>query len=268
MWRRACLYGGGLITATAAAVAALFFTPEPRPVATDLLPDLQMVSVEAGSYHLTIAVPGAFGVDYISRIAEIPNKFEISRFEITIDQWNSCYQAGGCPREIRLRSHQTGSHPVTNVNWLDALQFTRWLSHETGEFYRLPTEEEWAYTAFSGTDVTQAMLEDWSFERNITSTIGTERLRKVGGFGDTDWGVADMKGNVWEWTMTCWFNSDVENKRPRSIEDLSNPELCANRVVQGIERGHVPFFVNETYSGGCSTGRPIDNIGFRIVREL
>lgn len=268
MWRRACLYGGGLASLTAVALAAAWTITDTGPDATDLLPDLQMVQVSSGSYDLTIAVPGAFGVDYLSRHATIPWDFEISQHEITVAQWNQCYEAGGCPHPAKTRSYHTGDHPVTNVNWLDALQFTRWLSAATGKDYRLPTEEEWAYVAFSGANVDQKMLEDWSFERSITTTIGTNRLRKVGGFGETPWGIADLKGNVWEWTMTCWFNSDIENKRPRSIAELQDPELCANRVVQGIERGHVPFFVGETYSGGCSTGRPIDNIGFRIVREL
>lgn len=268
MWRRVYLYSAGVAGLTALAIAATWPLVEVKPNATDLLPSLEMVSVDAGSYDLTIAVPGAFGVDYLSRHATIGRDFEISRHEITIAQWNRCFQAGACQKPAKHKSYETGDHPVTNVNWLDAIQFTRWLSATTGEDYRLPTEEEWAYIAFSGANVTQAMLEDWSFERSITTTIGTERLRKAGGFGETDWGVADMKGNVWEWTMTCWFNSDIENKQQRSIDELKDPELCANRVVQGIERGHVPFFVGETYSGGCSTGRPIDNIGFRVVREL
>ncbi|WP_259781382.1 formylglycine-generating enzyme family protein [Aestuariispira ectoiniformans] len=268
MWRKASLYIGGVAALTAIAITTASAVLDNKPGATDLLPNLEMVAVKSGSYNLTIAVAGAFGIDYMSRPAKIASDFEISRYEITIAQWNRCYQAGGCPHAAKTRSYQTDDQPVTNVNWLEAFQFTRWLSSVTGESYRLPTEEEWAYVAFSGTDVTREKLEKWSFERNITTTIGTSRMRKIGAFGQTPWGVSDVKGNVWEWTMTCWFNSDIENKHARSIKELEDPELCANRVVQGIERGHVPFFVGETYSGGCSTGRPIDNIGFRIVREL
>jgi len=94
------------------------------------------------------------------------------------------------------------------------------------------------------------------------------RTLPIGMSGVNKWGIADMAGPVWEWTMTCWFSSDEENKRPWSITELCNPDLCPNRVVQGDERAHVPFFVDKVYTGGCGTGAPVDHIGFRVVRQI
>lgn len=235
-----------------------------------LLPRLEMQKIRSGDYNLTILVPSSFGRKYYSKHISIKHPFYISRHEITIDQWNKCVADGGCAKKAKQRRYQDGGHPVTLVSWFDAYSFTHWLSSVSGDTYRLPTEEEWAYAAFTGKDVTKETIEDLIQSRKMAQTATFTKFRKtrtVGKNGQNSWSITDMKGPVWEWTLTCWFSSDEENKRKWSIAELSNPELCANRVVQGEERAHVPFFVDKVYSGGCGTGSPVDHIGFRVVRE-
>ena len=235
------------------------------------LPGLEMVKIQPGNYDLTILVPNSFGRKYHSKSVAIEQKFEISRFEITIDQWNLCFEEKGCSHKAKQRRYEKGNYPVTEVSWLDAMDFTGWLSKRTGKSYRLPTEEEWAYSAFTGKNVTKELIEKMITERNEHAFVSGKkfrRTRKIGTFGKNKWGIADTRGAVWNWTMTCWFSSDEENKRPWSISQLNARNLCANRVVQGDERGHVPVFVGEVLTGGCGTGAPIDHIGFRVVKEV
>lgn len=236
-----------------------------------ILPGMEVSDIQAGAYTLTILVPNSLGRKYYTKSVQIDRPFQISRHEVTIDQWNKCHAAGGCRRKAFQRPYQTGDHPVTRVSWFEAYTFTKWLSSETGETYRLPTEEEWAYVAFSGKDFSRAVIDGLIENRKLIQTASMSRFRKtlpIGSSGTNSWGITDMTGPVWEWTMTCWFSSDEENKRPRTIEQLSNPELCPNRIVQGDERAHVPFFVDKVYTGGCGTGAPVDHIGFRIVRQI
>ena len=235
------------------------------------LPGLEMIDVAPGNYNLTILIPSSLGRKYHSKIVRIDQPFEISRHEITIDQWNTCFEDGGCSHKAIKRRYQKGDHPVTRVSWIDTQMFTTWLSKETHASYRLPTEEEWGYVAFSGKDFTKGVIEDLITKRQMAQSTPVSRFRKtrkVGTSGKNDWSIYDMTGPVWEWTMTCFFSSDEENLKPRSISQLKDPNLCANRVVQGDERAHVPFFVDVVFSGGCGTGAPVDNLGFRVVKEV
>ena len=236
----------------------------------DILPGFEMTEIGPGDYNLTILVPNSFGRKYYTKQARIAAPFAISRHEITIDQWNACFTDGGCPKKAKQRRYQNGSHPVTRVSWYDAYLFTQWLSRVTRETYRLPMEEEWAYAAFAGSDVTKDTIDDLIGRRQMvrTATLSPFRpTREVGAFGENEWAIADVTGSVWEWTLTCWFPSDEENKKPRTAQELSDPNLCPNRVVQGDERAHVPYFIDKVYTGGCGTGSPVDHIGFRVVKD-
>ena len=235
------------------------------------LPGLEMVDIAPGNYNLTILVPNSLGRKYYSKPVSIDHSFQISRHEITVDQWNICFEDGGCSHKAIQRRYQKGDHPVTRVSWLDTQMFTKWLSRETGASYRLPTEEEWGYIAKSGKDFTKGVIEDLINKRQMLLTAPISKFRKtrkVGANGKNAWSIYDTTGSVWEWTMTCWFSSDEENAKSWTIEQLSNPNLCANRIVQGDERAHVPFFIDKVYSGGCGTGAPVDHIGFRVVKDL
>ena len=56
------------------------------------------------------------------------------------------------------------TRPVINVSWDDANDYALWLSEQTGERYRLPTEAKWEYAARANTST------PFSFEDTINPT--------------------------------------------------------------------------------------------------
>ena len=97
----------------------------------------------------------------------------------------------------------TDDYPAIGMTQKAAVQFCKWLSALTGNFYRLPTEAEWEYacragsqTAYShGNYATDLELYAW-FEENSNG-----KYHKVGQKKPNAWGLYDMHGNIAEWTL-------------------------------------------------------------------
>ena len=92
--------------------------------------------------------------------------------------------------------------PVVNVSFEDANAFASWRSKRDGVSYRLPTEAEWEYAARNGeSNDLYPWGRDWKEKQAVLkeatpSTVGTHPA------GNSRWGVADLLGNVWEWTSS------------------------------------------------------------------
>ena len=63
--------------------------------------------------------------------------------EVTFEEWDLCVSRGGCSHMPNDEGWGRGNRPVVNVSSDDAQEYVAWLSEETGEEYRLPTESEW-----------------------------------------------------------------------------------------------------------------------------
>ena len=176
---------------------------------------------------------------------EIDVPFAIGRNEVTYDQWMACISDGGCNGyvpEVVVRSvragelfkpilHVTGSYPVLDVSYLNAVAYTDWLNLQIGtEAYRLPTEAEWEYAARAGTQTMFAQGDDVTPDqvnyRDIIQlddraqlppeTIVTDLPVPVEELDAANpWGLRHMSGNAREWTSTCFI-------RPYEMSPLSS----------------------------------------------
>ena len=94
-----------------------------------------------------------------------------------------------------------GNYPVVNVSLDDAMEFAAWYSRKESKNCRLPTEVEWEYAARNGS---KATLFPWGNDWLPDNAKLSGRAGPVGSTKDItqDGGIADMLGNVSEWTST------------------------------------------------------------------
>ncbi len=162
----------------------------------------------------------------------------------------------------------------THVNHIDASAYAQWFSDRTGGAWRLPSDAEWVRLAgdrafddsfpaqANGSDPSRRWIASYrrEVERRGEADLETHPL---GHFGINDLGVADIAGNIWEWTDSCFQNGTVTAD---GSVILSRSDYCGVRAVQGKHRGFVIDFVRDARSGGCAAGVPPDYLGFRLVR--
>jgi formylglycine-generating enzyme required for sulfatase activity len=197
----------------------------------------------------------------------IPHTLAIMRHQVTAAEYGRCVEVDACP--MFDRGSAAADRPVVKVSWRDAMAYAAWLSGKTGEHYRLPTDEEWAYAAASRfkddalpetNDPGRRMLAIYARDRDGDTD---RKPQPVGTFGTNENGLVDVAGNVWEWTDTCFTRSALNARG----ETLDRTVHCGVRVVEGRHRAYMTDFVRDARSGGCSAGVPPVNLGFRLVRD-
>lgn len=173
-----------------------------------------------------------------------------------------------------------------------AKQYTKWLSLMTGHFYRLPTEAEWEYACRAGTktayhfgdDAAQFKQFGWS-----NDNIDEDGQTDVGQKKPNPWGLYDMHGNVWEWTLDGYTDDGYAKNAGKTLtvwEAVNWPDKAYPRVLRGGSWEFGPdrcrcsarlashdedwkeYDPNLPLSPWWFTTDPARGVGFRIVRGL
>ncbi|MCG7622178.1 formylglycine-generating enzyme family protein [Epibacterium sp. Ofav1-8] len=200
--------------------------------------------------------------------------FEIMKYQVSRRQYRACVADQVCAAAPGTGTGNStdSALPQTQVNWQDATTFATWYSERTGENWRLPTETEWQLAAaerWGDAEADRSELDPGDrmlarYERGLLLRgTATSRLRPAGGFGENSFGLADVAGNVWEWTNGC-----VWSGRLRADGLVLDPETyCGVRIAGGLHRAAVVDFIRDASVGGCAVGLPPDHLGFRLVRQ-
>ncbi|MEM7455459.1 MAG: formylglycine-generating enzyme family protein [Planctomycetota bacterium] len=186
--------------------------------------------------------------------------------------------------------------PAASMTRYAAMQYTKWLSLLTGDFYRLPTEAQWEYACRAGTNTAYYFgddpddLEDHAW---ILDTSDEER-QEVGQLEPNPWGLYDMYGNVAEWTLDAYsedgyavpemrdgwtaFSEEQVYVRPAEVYpcvvrggtfEADEPELCRSASRMPSDD---PLWKNidpcTPKSPWWFTTEPALGVGMRIVRPL
>ncbi|WP_319945994.1 formylglycine-generating enzyme family protein [Mesorhizobium sp. AR07] len=244
-------------------------------LAGSLVADPELVTLAPGSFDHP--QPGEFlgeghPVAAPRILAKVIGPLKIMKYQVSASEYGRCVTAGSCKAADTPGS---GNFPVTGVSHIDAEAYTIWLSAQTGATWRLPTDAEWAYAAGErfrsdiegGAGDPDNPARRWLAQYRTEASLGRKsdpEPRAQGAFGINSKGLADVAGNVWEWTSTCYVHAAIA---ANGISIVSSIDNCGVHVVEGFHRTYMSNFIRDGKSGGCAVGTPPDNLGFRLVRE-
>ena len=198
----------------------------------------------------------------------IGRPFAIGKTEVTIEQWNACADASGCPR-IDIEGNASKTTPVRNISWDDAQAYVKWLTKTTGKTYRLPAEAEWEYAARGGT-TTAYWWGNEMRKGNADCKDCGEPWRKdspvsVGSFTPNPFGLFDMNGSVWEWVGDCWHSSYKGAPTDGRVWDEAG---CPMRVIRGGSWPDGAAYMQSSTRFKYSPSVRQSQNGMRVARDM
>lgn len=186
--------------------------------------------------------------------------FLISKYPVTNLQYARFLKAmPGYPTPTYWKNEEfpqeLANHPVTQINWYDAMAYAAWRGG------RLPTEMEWEKASRGENNWQYPWGNEFEPDRcNVALGINTTTAVGVFRNGISPYGVVDMTGNVWEWTIS----------KHEAYEGYSGPENEFDIYAYILRGGS---YSNARGNARCTSRnpeRPINkytNVGFRIVQS-
>ena len=266
-----------------------------RPLADSAVrvPPIEWVELSGGAF--TMGAEPLVWEQPLHRVV-VP-AFYISRSEVTVGQYRALWIENGRPAALEPNSGGTcnwnvrgrDEHPVNCIDWESARTFADWVGRGT----RLPSEAEWEYAARSGglerrypwgNGAPTCDLAHW--EGPCPDDHGTLPVcsRRA---GDTEQGVCDMAGNVWEWledchhcTYDCWetpgdYSCAGASPRPDDgtawvgCDDVVSGQACFGGGDRGGRGGSWTNNASSLRTTDRGHFTPDDRhavLGFRLVR--
>lgn len=200
---------------------------------------------EASAILKVIKEEAAKGPVMAPAMVSIPGKdYEIGKYEVTQAEWLAVM--GSNPSKF---SNCGDTCPVEKVSWDEVQSYILKLNARTGKQYRLPTEAEWGYACYGGSQ------SEYCGVHNVDAVAWSdgnskEKTHPVGQLQANGYGLYDMSGNVMEWTNDCWEGN------------------CTQRVFRGGSWNNAPRDTRASFRIRFGTAIRNSSGGFRLARSL
>lgn len=149
--------------------------------------------------------------DY-SPSGDVDQQFWIGIYPVTVRQYRDFCKAMGHPEpEYWGQQSVYEDHPVVQISYADAEMFCKWAGFE------LPTENQWKYFVLAGSSERYWWGKDDSLLAQVAwyKENSEAQTHPVGAKRPNTWGIYDVLGNVWEWTLK--YTTVVRTPRDEDI---------------------------------------------------
>jgi formylglycine-generating enzyme required for sulfatase activity len=141
------------------------------------------------------------------QMVPIPGRnYEIGKYDVTQGEWLAVM--GNNPSRF---TNCGDNCPVETVSWDDIQTFLQKLNAKTGKQYRLPTEAEWEYACYGGSQTEYCGSNDidavaWYGNNGQPGGNSNQTTHPVGQKQANGYGLYDMSGNVCQWMENKYDN--------------------------------------------------------------
>jgi len=255
--------------------------------ATGPIPSIQpvsepeMVMIPSGEYVMGDQSMAGSDDERPAHLVKLAS-FSISLTEITAIQFDVFQRESGRLTGDAEAASRMPEMPAAQVTWQDAMEYTRWLSRRTGKDYRLPSEAQWEYAARSGaagrylggnSAVEQCRFGNFAditanragAAPEFTNCVdGNSGPSVVGRYAPNSFGLRDVMGNVWEWTLDCYIPTYEGAPSDGTASGADDPG-CAKRVIRGGSYRLPVESSRLSNREAMAEDKRSEQIGFRVV---
>ncbi|OBX21069.1 MULTISPECIES: formylglycine-generating enzyme family protein [Bizionia] len=162
--------------------------------------------------------------------------------------------------DLKMNDFVNPNSPITNVSWFAAKAYCECQDK------RLPTVDEWEYAAMADETTKDARVKP---EYNARILAWYEAPRKEYIIGESPkniWGVYDLHGLVWEWTLD--FNSVLITGESRKDSDTDSNLFCGSASINATDLMNYAAFMRYAIRGSLQAKNSMKNLGFRCVQDV
>lgn len=226
--------------------------------------EFTMIKVPGGSFYMG-SNNGENNESPVHRVTL--SDYYIGEFEVTQKLWKAVM--GNNSSE-----HQNNTYPVTNVSYIECMEFVKRLNEKTGLPFSLPTEAQWEFAARGGNKTKGYKYSGSNTYSNVANCVEYSFWGEMFGYSNTpktvgsksanELGIYDMSGNVGEWCYDdyCLYES-------KSVIDPIGVKYGDNEETYGIARGGCylskPYECRLTYRNDLKFEYSLRTVGFRLA---
>ena len=162
--------------------------------------------------------------------------------------------------DLELGPNASATSPVVHVSWFAARAYLKAAGKD------LPTVDQWELVAAASATRRDAS-RDPQFLEQLRLWYGRPtpaRLPAVGSGVRNVYGVSDLHGLIWEWTLD--FNSSLVTGESRADSGLDRTLYCGNGAAGAADFDDYAAFMRYAFRSSLEARYNVANLGFRGVK--